>query len=104
MNLLFLLRGPAALLLILTSSILSAQEGVEQLWDADRPNAIAAKVEGRIITVEQVRREMEPLLKQVSRISSNQQEYNANVTRLQRDVLQNLIDQILIVEDFRGRK
>ncbi|MGE9291259.1 MAG: peptidylprolyl isomerase, partial [Puniceicoccales bacterium] len=98
-----LFRWPAGLLLFLAGSILSAQEGVEQAWEPDRPNAIAAKVEGKIITVEQVRREMEPLLKQVARISANEREYNTNMQRLQRDVMQNLIDQILIVKEFNDK-
>lgn len=103
MNLHHLFRWPAGLLLFLAGSILSAQEGVEQAWEPDRPNAIAAKVEGKIITVEQVRREMEPLLKQVARISANEREYNTNMQRLQRDVMQNLIDQILIVKEFNDK-
>ncbi|MBC2604169.1 peptidylprolyl isomerase [Puniceicoccus vermicola] len=103
MNLHHLFLRPIGLILFLAGSILSAQESVDQMWEPDRPNAIAAKVEGKIITFEQVRREMEPLLRQVSRISSNEQEYNANLNRLQRDVLQNLIDQILIVENFHTK-
>jgi parvulin-like peptidyl-prolyl isomerase len=103
MNLQLLFRVPAGLLLFLTATILSAQEGVDQMWEPDRPNAIAVKVEGKIITFEQVRQEMEPLLKQVSRISSNEQEYSSNLNRLQRDVLQNLIDQILIVKEFHTK-
>ncbi len=106
MNLIPILQRPTRLLLFLalTGTFLCAQQNVDGRWESDRPNAIAAKVEGRIITFEEVRREMEPLMRQVSRDSANEQEYMANLKRLQRDVLQNLIDQILIVEEFRSKE
>lgn len=84
---------------------LAAQrEDVEQLWAPDRPNAIAAKVEGRIITFEQVRQEMAPLLNQIYRSSANEEDLQRNLQRLQRDVLQNQIDRILIVEEFKAQE
>jgi len=99
----FRLLSPGLALVLLTN-LLPAQTAVDEAWELDRPNAIAAKVEGKIITFEQVRQEMQPLLRQVSRASANEQEYQANLNRLQRDVLQNLIDQILIVEEFRAKE
>lgn len=104
MNFHLIFRQFPGFLLLLTGCFLSAQVREPAMWESDRPNAIAAKVEGRIITFEQVRKEMEPLLRQVARVSSNEEEYAANLNRLQRDVLQNLIDQILIVEDFRSKE
>jgi len=103
MNLPQLFRHLPGLLAVALGSSLPAQTANEA-WEPDRPNAIAAKVEGKIITFEQVRQEMEPLLRQVSRASANEQEYQANLNRLQRDVLQNLIDQILIVEEFHAKE
>lgn len=93
-----------ASIFVLSPAALIAQPINESNWDLDRPNAIAAKVEGKIITFEQVRQEMEPLLRQVSRISATEAEYQANLNRLQRDVLQNLIDQILIVGEFHEKQ
>ncbi|MFP4352652.1 MAG: peptidyl-prolyl cis-trans isomerase [Puniceicoccaceae bacterium] len=94
----------ALLLLTAASASLFAQQNVEERWEPDRPNAIAAKVEGKIITFEQIRREMAPLLNQVYRNSANDEQLRANLKRLEREVLQNLIDQILIIEDFKARE
>lgn len=67
-------------------------------------NQIAAKVEGKIITVEEIRREMAPLMRQVYSASATTDEFHANIRSLSRDVLQNLVDRILIVKDFRDRQ
>jgi len=99
-----ILRLSFGTLLLLTGTSLFAQPNVEERWAPDRPNAIAAKVEGKIITFEQIRREMAPLLSQVSRNSANDEELRANLKRLEREVLQNLIDQILIIEEFKAQK
>ncbi len=79
------------------------QTVIEEHWAPDRPNAIAAKVEGQIITFEEVRREMAPLLSSVYRSSATEEDLQRNIQRLQRDVLQNLVDRILIVEDFKSK-
>jgi len=80
------------------------QKAIEEHWAPDRPNAIAAKVEGQIITFEQVRQEMAPLLSSVYRSSATEEDLQRNIQRLQRDVLQNLIDRILIVGDFESKE
>ncbi len=67
-------------------------------------NRIAAKVEGKIITVEEIRREMAPLMRQVYSGSATTAEFHANIRALTRDVLQNLVDRVLIVKDFRDRQ
>jgi len=71
--------------------------------DPNRSNAIAAKVEGRIITFEQIRQEMAPLMRQVQRASASEEELQNNLRRLQREVLQNLVDRILIIKEFERR-
>lgn len=88
----------------LWASVGSGQNAIEEHWAPDRPNAIAAKVESQIITFEQVRQEMAPLLSSVYRSSANEEELQRNIQRLQRDVLQNMIDRILIVEDFKAQE
>ncbi|MEM0966482.1 MAG: peptidyl-prolyl cis-trans isomerase [Verrucomicrobiota bacterium] len=83
---------------------LAAQNQVAELWAEDRPNGIAAKVEGEIITFEEIRQEMAPLMQQVYRGSANEEDLRRNMKKLERDVLQNLIDQILIVKEFQAKE
>jgi len=64
-------------------------------------NGIAAIVEGKVITVEDIRREISPLVPQVQREARNEQEFNQKLEALQDDIIQNLIDRELIVKEFR---
>ncbi|HTL69424.1 MAG TPA: peptidylprolyl isomerase [Lacunisphaera sp.] len=63
-------------------------------------NGIAAIVEDHIITVDDIRREIGPLIPEVQKQSRNEQEFNEKLESLQEDVIQNLIDRVLIVKDF----
>lgn len=61
-------------------------------------NGIAAIAEGEIITVEQLRREMEPMVPRLRAQARSEQEFAEGVRQISRDILQNLIDRILIVK------
>ncbi|HRI82874.1 MAG: hypothetical protein RLZZ129_632 [Verrucomicrobiota bacterium] len=63
-------------------------------------NGIAAVVEHKIITVDDIRREIAPLLPQIQREARNEREFNQKLEALQDDVIQNLIDRVLIVKEF----
>jgi len=63
-------------------------------------NGIAAIAEDHIITVDDVRREIGPLIPEIQKQSRNEQEFNEKLEALQEDVIQNLIDRVLIVKDF----
>ena len=63
-------------------------------------NGIAAIVEERIITVGDIRREIEPLLPQIRSESRTEAEFRRNIEQVEDDIIQNLTDQILIVKDF----
>lgn len=63
-------------------------------------NGIAAIVEDRIITVGDIRREIEPLLPQIRLQSRNEAEFKKNVEEYEDEIIQNLVDQVLIVKDF----
>lgn len=63
-------------------------------------NGIAAVAEGKIITVDDIRREIAPLVLELKRTSRNEQEFNRRLEGLQADTIQNLVDRILIVKDF----
>ncbi len=61
-------------------------------------NGIAAIAEGEIITIEQLRRELEPIIPRLRAESRNEQEFSKRIDQISREVLQNLIDRILIVK------
>src|SRR5580692_8293034 len=64
-------------------------------------NGIVAIAEDKIITVDDVRREVTPLIPQVRREARNEQEFNQKLEALQDEAIQNLIDRVLIIKDFQ---
>jgi peptidyl-prolyl cis-trans isomerase SurA len=64
-------------------------------------NGIAAIAEDKIITVDDVRREVTPLIPQLQREARNEQEFNQKLEALQDNAIQNLIDRVLIIKDFQ---
>jgi peptidyl-prolyl cis-trans isomerase SurA len=64
-------------------------------------NGIAAIAEEKVITVDDVRREIAPLIAQLQRDARNEREFNEKLEQLQDDVIQSLIDRVLIVKEFR---
>lgn len=63
-------------------------------------NGIAAIAEHKIITVDDIRREIDPLMEQVQKESRNEKEFNEKVQQLQDSIVQELIDRVLIVKEF----
>ncbi|MGB0415433.1 MAG: peptidylprolyl isomerase [Coraliomargarita sp.] len=61
-------------------------------------NGIAAIAEGQIITVEELRRELEPIIPRLRVESKNEAEFRRRIDELSREVLQNMIDRIIIVK------
>ncbi|HEY5079403.1 MAG TPA: peptidylprolyl isomerase [Opitutaceae bacterium] len=64
-------------------------------------NGIAAIAEDKIITVDDVRREVTPLIPQLQRDAKSEQEFNQRLEALQDNAIQNLIDRVLIIKDFQ---
>ena len=64
-------------------------------------NGIAAIAEDKVITVDDVRREISPLIPQLQREARSEKEFNEKLEALQDDVIQQLIDRVLIVKEFR---
>ena len=65
-------------------------------------NGIVAVAEDKIITVADVSREITPLLPGLQRENiRNEQEYNAKIEALQDSVIQDLIDRVLIIKEFK---
>jgi len=67
-------------------------------------NGIAAIVEEKVITVDDIRREIGPLIPTLQKESRNEKEFNEKLEALQDDVIQNLIDRVLIVKEFNKPK
>lgn len=63
-------------------------------------NGIAAIVEEKVITVDDVRREIAPLIPQIRSESHNEQEFNQKLEQAQDEIIQQLIDRVLIVKEF----
>lgn len=63
-------------------------------------NGIAAIAEDKVITVDDLRRQIMPLIPELQRRSRTQEEFETQLTQLQQDVLQELIDRVLIVKEF----
>jgi peptidyl-prolyl cis-trans isomerase SurA len=64
-------------------------------------NGIAAIAEDKVITVDEIRREIGPLVPQLRREARNEKEFNEKLEALHDDIIQNLIDRVLIVKEFR---
>ena len=67
-------------------------------------DGIAAIVEDKIITVDDIRREIAPLIPQLQKEARNEKEFNEKLEALQDDVIQQLIDRVLIVKEFNKPK
>ena len=64
-------------------------------------NGIVAIAEDKVITVDDVRREINPLIPQLNREARNEQDFNQKLEALQDDAIKNLIDRVLIIKDFQ---
>ncbi|MBI5691099.1 MAG: peptidyl-prolyl cis-trans isomerase [Verrucomicrobia bacterium] len=64
-------------------------------------NGIVAVAEEKIITVADVMQEIGPLLPQLRNEARNEKEFQERLEQLQDSAIQNLIDRVLIVKEFR---
>jgi peptidyl-prolyl cis-trans isomerase SurA len=96
-------RGAYAALIssLLAASGLAQTTPPEDKLDLQFANGIVAIAEDKIITVDDVRREMTPLIPQVHREARNEQEFNQKIEALEDNAIQNLIDRVLIIKDFQ---
>lgn len=68
---------------------------------ARKANSIAAIVEQKIITVDEVRRELEPFLPQIQRdAEGDPMKFRQLIETMEADIIQNLTDNVLIVKQF----
>jgi peptidyl-prolyl cis-trans isomerase SurA len=67
-------------------------------------DGIVAIVEDKVITVDDVRHEIEPLIPQLQRDAKNSQDFDLKLAQLQDSVIQQLIDKQLIIKEFHKHK
>ena len=99
----------ASVSLVLASTLfLRAQEkapaAVHDGLDVRFSNGIAAIVEDKIITVEDIRHDIAPLIQSLQKDARNEKEFNEKLEALQDDIIQNQIDRVLIVKEFNKPK
>ena len=63
-------------------------------------DGIVAIAEEKVITVDDVRREVQPLIPQLQREARSEEEFNQKLEQLQDSVIQQLIDKVLIIKEF----
>lgn len=66
-------------------------------------NSIAAIAEGKIITLEEIRTELQPILPQLRLESKTPEEFNQRLEEMSRQILQNRIDRIIIVKAAKDK-
>jgi peptidyl-prolyl cis-trans isomerase SurA len=103
--------SPRALLpiaLALTPFSLFGQDGelapTSDGMDLRFANGIVAVVEDKAITVDDVRRRIQPYLAQMQREARNEKEFNEKLEALQDDIIQTEIDKVLVVKEFYKEK
>ena len=97
------LRRLFLLLLACGLGSLAQAQTAHNIWDPPYRQGLAAEVENTIITFEELRREMAPLIPRIRESSRSRAEFTARMEELYFEVLQNLIDRVLIVKEF-GKK
>jgi peptidyl-prolyl cis-trans isomerase SurA len=99
----------SASLFLASASLLPAQQKAPPApandgLDLRFADGIAAVVEDKIITVEDIRREISPLIPALQKEARNEKEFNDKLAALQDDIIQTLIDRVLIVKEFNKPK
>ncbi|HVS50749.1 MAG TPA: peptidylprolyl isomerase [Opitutaceae bacterium] len=80
-----------------SSSLPSAADNMKLQY----ANGIVAVAEDKIITVADVMREISPLLPQLQKDSRDEKDYMNRLSQLQDSAIQDLVDRVLIIKEFR---
>ena len=62
-------------------------------------NGIAAIAEGEIVTFEQLRKSLDPIIPKLRLQAKNESEFSQLIDQASKDILQNIIDRIIIVNE-----
>jgi peptidyl-prolyl cis-trans isomerase SurA len=94
----------SCLLFGITCGIAASAQTAHNIWDPPYRQGLAAEVENTVITFEELRREMAPLIPRIRESARSRAEFTTRMEELYFEVLQNLIDRVLIVEEFRKKE
>jgi len=98
----------SALLFVASCLFLRAQDKAQaplrDKLDLRFADGIAAIVEDKIITVDDIRQDITPLIQTLQQTARNEKEFNEKLEALQDDIIQNRIDKVLIVKEFNKPK
>jgi peptidyl-prolyl cis-trans isomerase SurA len=89
--------------LLISVATVSGQT-VHQIWNYPVVQGIAAQVEGHIITFEEVRSEMAPLMPHIEQESKSREDFEKKMSELYIETVQSMIDRQLIVKEFGEKK
>lgn len=64
-------------------------------------NGVVAVAEDKVITVDDLRREIAPRIPALRRSARNEKEFNEHLEALQDEIIQEMIDRVLIVKEFK---
>lgn len=93
------------LLYTLTLTIFSSSAYAKKTYSPPQtPNGIAAIVEKRIVTYDDVQRKLTPLVPQIQAESTSQEDFGKRIDTTGRQILEEIIDEILIVNEFNTKK
>ncbi len=91
-------------MVLLLPTLQVVSQTIHNVWDPPYRQGIAAEVENKIITFEEIRREMSPLIPRIRDSARSRAEFTQRMQELYLEVLQNFIDKVLIVEEFKEKE
>lgn len=94
----------SAVLLFAGTAFSALGQKAHNIWDPPFRQGIAAEVESKVITFEELRREMDPLIPRIRESARSRADFQQQMENLYFEVLQNLIDRVLIVKEFAERE
>lgn len=68
------------------------------------PNGIAAIIDNRVITMDELNRKIAPYIRQVQREARNPEDFEQRMEAISKEVLDSMINDILIVNEFKSNK
>ena len=74
------------------------------IWTPPFKNGIAAKVQDEVVTFEEMRKRIAPLIPEIQSQSANSVEFTRRIEQAYLTELQRRVEQILIISDFRERQ
>ena len=86
-----------------TSYALVSDKPYEE-WKKTHANGIAAIVGPEVITMDRIRRDIEPLVPKIQQESKNAEEFKVRIEKTGHEAMERLIEKKLIVMDFKKKK